>query len=136
MTRRIIITALALFAVTTLAMAQNSIDRMVADYSSVGSSRFTSAIERDPDTRKIEKVVKVLEINYKGIDKFISAFKEEAGKGNFSEKYDNDGCTMMLTTSTKTQNRIYMMRCEGPMSSDRRYNRYHNAKITIIVKYK
>ena len=45
------------------ALGQNSIDRLVEDCSSVGRSKFTSAVERDPKTRKIQKVVKVLELS-------------------------------------------------------------------------
>ncbi len=42
------------------AMAQNSIDRMVKQHSTTGKSTFTSAVERDPATRKVVKVVNIL----------------------------------------------------------------------------
>ena len=43
--------------------AQNSIDRMVEEYSAIGGSKFTSAVERDPNTSRVKKVVKRLVVN-------------------------------------------------------------------------
>ena len=34
--------------------AQNSIDRMVEEYSAIGGSKFTSAVERDPNTSRVK----------------------------------------------------------------------------------
>lgn len=118
------------------AVAQNSIDELIDNYSSVGMSKFTSAVERDPRTRKVQKVVKVLRLEDVGISKFIKAFKDEAGTGDFSEKYDDEGCTLMLTTQNARQNRIYMMRCRGPYNPGSRNTGYSYAKITLIIKYK
>ena len=52
-TLRTITTALLLVVATACAVAQNSIDRMMDNYSSRGTSRFTSAVEREPKTRKV-----------------------------------------------------------------------------------
>ena len=55
---------------TTLAIsAQNSIDKAVDEYSSIGKSTFTSAVERDPKTRKVLKVVKILQPTDMSINK-------------------------------------------------------------------
>lgn len=133
---RIIMTALLLTSLITAAVAQNSIDGLIDNYSSVGMSKFTSAVERDPRTHKVLKVVKVLQLEQIGIKDFIKAFKGEAKTGDFSEKYDDDGCTLMLTTQNAKQNRIYMLRCTDPYIPGRRNTNYGYAKITLIIKYK
>ena len=44
--------------------AQNSIDRMVEEYSAIGGSKFTSAVERDPNTRRVKKATRVYLLKY------------------------------------------------------------------------
>lgn len=137
MTGRIITTVLTLFCAVMLATAQNRIDKMAEDFSSVGSGKFTSVIERNPNSRKIEKVVKELEINNtRQISEFISAFKKEADSGDYSEKSDGHSYILMLTTSSPRHNRIYMIRCEQPLNPHSRNMRYAYAKVTIIIRYK
>lgn len=133
--RRIIITALLFVAAMVNVAAQNRIDEMIENYSSHGSSRFTSAVERDPKTRKVLKVVNVLELNHMGINEFINAFISESKKGNFTEKRTEGSLTLMLTVRGERQNRIYMMRCSDPYTPDGRDTRYEKAKITVIIKY-
>lgn len=118
------------------AMGQNSIDKQVERYSSIGQSRFTSAVERDPRTRKVQKVVKVLELYDKGVKAIIEAFKTESSNGDFTEKRDGNGCTMILTTKNSRQNRVYMLKCDSPYGYDKNSNYYGHAKVTIIIKYK
>lgn len=129
------ITALLMAVATAQAAAQNGIDRMMDNYSSRGMSRFTSAVERDPATRKVQKVVNVLELQYMGIEEFIKAFRDEAATGNFTEKRTEDGLTLMLTVRGERQNRIYMLRCTGGYRKGRHDTRYQFAKVTVIVKY-
>lgn len=133
--RRIIITALLLVVAMMNVAAQNRIDEMMDNYSSSGTSKYTSAVERDPKTRKVLKVVNVIELNHRGIDEFINAFRRESKSGNFTEKRDEEGLTLMLTVRGERQNRIYMMRCTGPYTPERRDTRYGKAKITVIIKY-
>ena len=134
-TLKTIITALLLTVAVAQAAAQNGIDRMMENYSSRGMSRYTSAVERDPATRKVQKVVNVLELQYTGIDEFITAFRREAATGNFTEKRTEDGLTLMLTVRGKRQNRIYMLRGTGGYRHGKRDTRYQYAKVTVIVKY-
>ncbi len=129
------ITALLLALAVAQAAAQNSIDRMMDNYSSRGSSRYTSAVERDPATRRVRKVVNVLELRDIGIDKFIDAFRREAATGNFTEKRAEGSLTLMLTVRGARQNRIYMLRCTGPYAWRRSETLYNSAKVTVIVKY-
>lgn len=49
-------TALLLTSLITAAVAQNSIDGLIDNYSSVGMSKFTSAVERDPRTHKVQRL--------------------------------------------------------------------------------
>ena len=67
MIRRLILILFFTLGTLLAAMAQNSIDRQVERYSAIGQSRFTSAVERDPRTRRVQKVVKVLELYDKGV---------------------------------------------------------------------
>lgn len=136
MIRRIIITLTLLMGLVAAAVAQNSIDRMIENYSSVGMSKFTSAVERDPATRKVKKVVKVLHLHNNDVSPFVKAFRRESKTGDFSEKYDNEGCTLMLTTQGAGQNRIYMMLCTRPYNPGRRDTGYGYAKVTLIINYK
>ena len=50
-----------LLLLSATVQAQNSIDELVENFSTVGSSSYTSAIERDPQTHQVMKVVKTLE---------------------------------------------------------------------------
>ena len=77
----------------------------------------------------------MIELNHMGIDEFINAFRRESKSGNFTEKRDEEGLTLMLTVRGERQNRIYMMRCTRPYTPERRDTRYEKAKITVIIKY-
>lgn len=132
--RKTIITVLMLCAAMVNATAQNSIDKMMDNYSSCGNSKYTSAVERDARTHQILKVVKVLELTYSGIDKFISAFRRESKEGNFTEKQDAKTLTLMITVKGERHNRIYMMQCTGAYTPGKRNTKYQKAKITVIIR--
>ena len=135
MVRRIVFILMFIAGCAASALGQNSIDRLVDDYSAVGRSKFTSAVERDPNTRKIQKVVKVLELSDADAGSFSAAFKREKGTGDFTEKRTENGVTTVLTVRGKGQNRVYVMRCDGPYSTRKAGTRYSLVKITVIVNY-
>ena len=118
---------LCLFAATT-AMAQNKIDKQMEQISTVGSATFTSAVERDPDTRQVLKVVKVLKISGGSANKLYKAFMDERDSGSFSEQNTETERTLTLTCESKKQVRIYMLHLTG------RY--YSHAQCTAIIKNK
>lgn len=129
---------IAIFMLTlfcSVAQAQNRIDALVDRYSSSTSSKFTSAVERNPKTRNIVKVVKVLELNYANILPFVEAFRYESKQGDYSERKDGSTLIMTLTMSGRTQNRIYMLKASDYYSGGSR-NRITDCNITIIVKNK
>ena len=134
-TRRLLIIFALLAALAASAFGQNSIDRLVENHSSVGQSKFTSAVERDPKTRKIQRVVKVLELSDADVSRFAAAFRREAATGDLAERRTDDGLTLVLTVRGKGQNRVYMMKCTGPYAYGRKATRYSFTKITVIVKY-
>lgn len=109
--------------------AQNSIDEMVENFSTLGSSRFTSVVDRDPKTRKITKVVKVLEVQRHQTGKLRNSFLREKDNGSFSHVKDGREETMTLTVESPGRVRIYMLRTE---ETNPRF--YGPAKVTIIVK--
>lgn len=116
---------------TSLALsAQNAIDKAVDEYSSIGKSTFTSAVERDPKTRKVLKVVKVLQPTDITINKLRRAFLNEQKSGQFSIITHEDEETMTLTIEGDQENRVYMMQYRYQGAS------FHNGKVTIIIKYK
>lgn len=136
MIHRLILILFFTLGTSLAAMAQNGIDKQVERYSTIGQSRFTSAVERDPRTRKVQKVVKVLELYDKGVKAIIEAFKAESSNGDFTEKHDSNSLTMILTTSSPRQNRVYMLKCDSPYGFDAHAGTYGHAKVTIIIKYK
>lgn len=116
---------------TTLAIsAQNSIDKAVDEYSSIGKSTFTSAVERDPKTRKALKVVKVLQPTDMSINKLRKAFLQEQENGQFSIMVNGEEETMTLTVENEKENRVYMMQYANRRTS------FTNGKVTIIIRYK
>ena len=47
--------------------AQNRIDKLVENFSTLGSAKFTSVVDRDPKTGQVQKVVKELRLVKKDI---------------------------------------------------------------------
>ena len=127
---RTIICTLALLCTSVALSAQNAIDKAVDEYSSIGKSTFTSAVERDPQTRKVLKVVKVLQPTDLTINKLRKAFLDEQENGKFSIVSNDKEETMTLTTEGPKENRIYMMQYTNRGAS------FTNGKVTIIIRYK
>ena len=131
--RRYLFTLLCALALTPGAWAQNAIDKAVEQHATLGSSRFTSAVERDPETRAVQKVVKVLETRYDA--KFVKLFLDEMN----SEKYEKSvrsnknypRQTLVLTASDERQTRIYMLDYDPTVRG-----RAGDIKVTIIIKFK
>ena len=124
-----ICTLVMLFATLTLS-AQNAIDKAVDEYSSIGKSTFTSAVERDPQTRKVLKVVKVLQPTDITINKLRKAFLNEQENGQFSIMSNEQEETMTLTVENPKENRVYMMQYTNRGAS------FTNGEVTIIIRYK
>ena len=133
-TRRIFLILTLLVGLAASAFSQNSTDRRVENPPSVGRSKFTSAVERDPKTRKIQRVVKVLELSDADVSRFAAAFRREAATGDLAERRTDDGLTLVLTVRGKGQNRVYMMKCTGPYAYGRKATRYSFTQTTVIVK--
>lgn len=132
MKRYIILWLISLTAVVSVS-AQNRIDRFVDNESTIGRSKFTSVVERDPKTHDVVRVVKVRELT-RGID--INAcqgiFEAESDAGRFSHNIDADGQhTLLLAIESKHQDRIYMLQYTGkqPMQGQ-------DGKVTIVIKMK
>ena len=126
--RKRIYIALCLLCFSAWLRAQNSIDEVVDNFSTVGSSTYTSAIERDPQTRKVVRVVKTLETRGQVVSDLIRAFQKGRETGTFSRKEENEEVTMILATENEGGNRVYMLQYSG--------RGYHRGKATIIIKPK
>lgn len=91
--------------------AQNAIDKMIDNYSVVGGSTFTTAVERNPSTRKVEKIVKRLHVNGVRANEFVRRFKSEAKQyRNVVETRKDGETTMTLIDKGKSGSRIYMLK--------------------------
>ena len=125
----------AMLCMAHFAAAQNSIDNMVEKFSSVGKSKLTCVVERHPSTRKIKKVVRVIDLYAVDVQPFIDAFKREASTGTFKEKRGDGYLSMVLAVAKKRQNRVYMLTADGFFAKRKRRKTYANATVTVIVKY-
>ena len=86
-------------------------------------------VERDPDTRQVLKVVKVLKISGSSASSLKRAFEDERESGSFSEQRDSNGQTMTLTCEKSAQVRIYQLRLTGSLANP-------HAECTVIIKNK
>lgn len=136
MKRRIVIIAVFLICFMTNVLAQNSIDKLVEEYSAVGTNSYTSVVERDPNTLKVGKVINVLKLSFVDAGKFISAFKRESRTGNFTEKYSPYSYKMVLTVGKQNQNRIYVLVCSDPYRPGRSNTKFEEVKVTIVINYR
>ncbi|MBO4487422.1 MAG: DUF5024 domain-containing protein [Bacteroidaceae bacterium] len=129
---RIILWLLSLIALVSVS-AQNRIDYFVDNQNIVGSSKFTSVVERDPKTHEVVRVVKVREITRAlDIDACLDLFEAEKKTGRFSHNIDgSDHHTLILAIEGARQDRIYMLQYTGsrPMQG-------HDGKVTIVIKMK
>ena len=137
--RRLTLTTLCALLCATAALAQNSIDRKIDHRTANGASNLTAVVKRNPDTRKVEKVMKVLTVGGWEANSFADAFYAEANKGSFTEKRDegSGSVTLLLTVSTAKAERIYMLEGRVPRPYAKEAKPYvGSAKITVIVVYK
>lgn len=111
------------------ACAQNGVDRMLDEFSSVGSARYTSAVKRNEATHQVEKVVKKLECSGSSTKRLINVFRAEAKKHDAITKQANGEITIIFTTKDKKTNRIYMIKYDADTS-------YPEVEITIIIRMK
>ncbi|MBQ6434088.1 MAG: DUF5024 domain-containing protein [Bacteroidaceae bacterium] len=129
--RLLILLTLALASMT--AAAQNRIDRFVDNESTLGRSKYTSVVERDPDTREVTRVVKVRELT-EGIDisKCKEIFEAERETGRFTHKVeDGERHTLILAVEGEQRNRVYMLQYTGQRPMQAR-----DGKVTIVIRMK
>ncbi|MCM1313551.1 MAG: DUF5024 domain-containing protein [Bacteroides sp.] len=109
--------------------AQNKIDEAVDNFSSAGTSTFTSVVERNPKTHKVNKVVKVLKLNsFHGCSAINTAFEKEKQNGSVVTQTDGKTTTVTITQENDNEIRIYSL---NYMTINKRNN-----VVTIIIKYK
>lgn len=112
--RLVLASILAIVSVATAA-AQNRIDELTDKFSTFGNSNYTSVVERNPKTKKIEKVVKELTI-YNSVSRaqkqYERAFLEEGKNENLliNLNQNTDKHSMILTVNKLQYTCVYMMR--------------------------
>lgn len=130
-TKRCITIIFALILAMSL-WGQNSIDRMVEDFSTTGNSSFTSAVQRNPKTRAIENVVKKLETNQRSnVEEIISTFKQEIKKHSYTTEKKGGIVSIVFTVESVKDNRLYMLRY-----ADGRAPNWAEVNIIISMKKK
>lgn len=130
-TKRCITIIFALILAMSL-WGQNSIDRMVEDFSTTGSSSFTSAVQRNPKTRAVENVVKKLETNRRSnVEEIISTFKQEIKKHSYTTEKKGGIVSIVFTVESVKDNRLYMLRY-----ADGRAPNWAEVNIIISMKKK
>ena len=125
-TKRFFIILCLSICYSVFAWSQNSIDKLVEDFSTLGSAKMTSVVDRDPKTNRVLKVVKELELPGIQVRKFQNAFEKESQKGVSSIQQDGEQSTITITQKSPSQIRIYMLRKVGrPVA--------HSAKVIILI---
>ena len=137
--RCIAIVVLLLLA-TIHVSAQNRIDKFMDNISTKGHCELTSVVKRDPQTRKVLKVVKVLTLNGLACNDLVDVVRSESSSGTFSEKSADGQTVLTLTFADTRTTRIYVLDAT-PKYSVRNSNKsadagYSKAVLTAIVKYK
>lgn len=137
MNKRIMIALVLAFVTLLTASAQNKIDKLVERFSATGRCSFTSAVKRNPSTRRVEKVVKELEIASDPAKELYDAFMEELKTGATKLAVKDDKTTIILKCQTQKTNRIYMLKVDGNLLTEgpKHYIR-PEAKVTIIIRMK
>ena len=127
-TKRFFIIICLSICYSVFAWSQNSIDKLVENFSTLGSAKMTSVVDRDPKTNRVLKVVKELELPGVQVSKFQNAFEKESQKGVSSIQQDGEQSTITITQKSPSQIRIYMLRKVGrPIA--------HSAKVIILIKF-
>ncbi|MGM9700247.1 MAG: DUF5024 domain-containing protein [Prevotella sp.] len=127
--KRLTLLLCLLAAFMAQATAQNKIDQMVDKFAATGDCTFTSVVERNTKTKRVEKVVKMLTTEGKSVGNLRNAFEEEARNGTLTEKREDGVTTLVLTTQDSKTNRIYMLRIEDEKMRPK-------IKTTIIIRMK
>ena len=115
--KKLLFTLLFMTGFSLAGQAQNSIDRLVEKHSTTGGSVFT---------QKVIKVVKMLKSKHMNASPFIAAFENESRHANSKLTHSKDKTTLVLTTESKDNVRIYMLKYD-PKSKI-------GIEVTIIVK--
>ena len=90
--------------------------------------KFTSAVERDPNTSRVKKVVKRLVVNGVNAQRFIHGFKREAQRHRHTvTNRKNDETTITMVADDKKATRVYLLKYD-----DRAYH-FSDATITIVI---
>ncbi len=109
--------------------AQNTIDRLVDQYCAVGNSKYTSVVQRNPETGKVIRVVKTLYLPYQSVAKFKNAFQNEANTGDNYTETNGNTVTSTLIVNKQQNTRVYTLRYNKNREPNTR------AQTTIIIKY-
>lgn len=124
-----------LFIFCANADAQNSIDKLMGEYSTMGNSKYSSIVERDAQSNAISSVYNELKLSNnvsRCLEKFINAFDNEAKQSTSHETSINGNRkSCLLREEKQDQSRVYMLE----YNTDK-FNFSSDITISLIIKNK
>lgn len=109
-TKRMVSMVALIWGLCMGAMAQKNIDKVVADMEKNADTRVTAIKKRDPETRKVVKVTKILRLTDVQIAKrALEAFEKDEEDALTSIKEKRTRVEYTLTYQNKTEKRTYML---------------------------
>ena len=109
------------------AQAQNSIDRLVDNFSAVGNAKYSSIVQRHPETRAVVRTIRTLTLQDQSIKPIKKAFDDEAGTGDTYTTVKDGHTTTVLIVQANKKKRVYTLKYR----SDSHYST--GGKVSIIV---
>lgn len=108
---------------------QNSIDRLVEDYSTSGNSTFTSVVQRDPKTKRVIKMVKNLKTGMPNAGKLIHVFQQEIKTRSYLSERKQGWRSYTFDEENERSTRLYTIRYD-----DGRVPQWAEISIIIAIK--
>ncbi|MCM1021143.1 MAG: DUF5024 domain-containing protein [Muribaculum sp.] len=133
------ITLLITLAIFSMPLrAQNSIDNLIDTYDTMGKTTFTSVVDRNKKTNKIQRIVKVLEVENDYVIKFYKAFEAEKNNcSSYKQTIDSINVTTIMTTDENKATRIYMLQHPNGHNNRESYITHKIPfKVSAITKFK
>lgn len=128
---RIVFCLLGLLIVTAV-KAQDQIDRLVENYSNAGSSTYIAAVDRDPNTGRVRKVVRTLSVHGSGYYSLRDAFRAVKKVDNYHHTIDSARIERFVFTVKKPKmTRVYTFKGQPTTCDVTIIVRYHSGKVRV-----
>ena len=116
MKRNYIILLVLLLMSTLSARAQNSIDRLMDNFSTVGNAKYSSVVQRNPNTRAVVRTIRTLTLHGQSIKPIKKAFEDEADTGDTYTTVNDGQTTMVLIVQKNRKQYMYTLKYRSNMA--------------------